>query len=339
MITRFFILLFTTFSCTIQAQQNYVFHHLTSKDGLGSEFVISVFQDSKGTYWVGTTSGLQKFDGYSFSSPLKAGKDLLSSSTVTETKDGTIWISNYNSLFRYNRTNDRFIPVVPEGDKPKLFLRVIEDSAGNIWLLNDLFLYKYNSNSGSLITWLKLPAFDAAMTSGAITYTKNANFIWIQNGKTLYKISPLTKTVSKQEEMPHQAANIWADGSSYLWLSYWTQYLCKYNIYTGKREWFTMPFQNKGSNTFHFAVANCYARDENGKLWIGAMDGGLWYYDELTNKIVQVKTDNLKPESFHFNENIYSITIDRTGNIWVGSDRGINIFNPSQINFSSVSLP
>jgi ligand-binding sensor domain-containing protein len=53
-------------SCTLQAQQNYVFHHLTSKDGLGSEFIQSIFQDSKGFYWIGTTSGLQKFDGYRF---------------------------------------------------------------------------------------------------------------------------------------------------------------------------------------------------------------------------------------------------------------------------------
>jgi len=81
-------------------QQNYVFNHHTSEEGLGSEFVQSVFQNSKGFYWIGTTSGLQKFDWHSFSKPLTAGKDMLSSSRVTETKDGTIWISNENSLFR-----------------------------------------------------------------------------------------------------------------------------------------------------------------------------------------------------------------------------------------------
>jgi ligand-binding sensor domain-containing protein len=61
-------------------------HHLTSKDGLGSEFIQSIFQDSKGFYWIGTSSGLQKFDGYRFAKAIKAGKDLLPMSTVTETK-------------------------------------------------------------------------------------------------------------------------------------------------------------------------------------------------------------------------------------------------------------
>jgi len=69
-------------------------------------FIQSIFQDSKGFYWIGTTSGLQKFDGYRFAKAIKAGKDLLPMSTVTETKDGTIWISNQVSLFRHNRTTE-----------------------------------------------------------------------------------------------------------------------------------------------------------------------------------------------------------------------------------------
>ncbi len=332
-----FILLLIIWPCTIQAQQNYVFHHLTSKDGLGSEFILSIFQDSKGFYWVSTTSGLQKFDGYTFSKPFTVGNDLLPSSFVTESKDGTLWISNEYSLYRHNRITDRFISLVPEGHKPKMSLRVIEDREGNIWLLNYLFLYKYDANSGKLVTWLKLPATDPTMTAGAITYNKDATVIWIQNGTTLYKITPLKKTIVKHEEMPYQAANIWADGSSYLWLSFWTTYLCRYNIHTGEKEWFRMPIKNNESQTINYAVASCYVRDEKGKLWIGAIGGGLWYYDELINKIVRVKTDNLKPESFHFNETVSTIMIDKTSNIWVGSDRGLNIFNPTYQYFYTIN--
>ena len=313
-------------------QQNYVFQHLTSKDGLSSDYIQSIYQDSKGFYWIGTTSGLQKFDGYTFSRPLTVGNDLLPSAYVTETKDGILWISTENSLYRYNRTDESFMPIIPEGNKPKMNLHVIEDTAGNIWLLNDQVLYKYNALSEKLITWMKLPAFDASMTSGAITFNKEENVIWIQNGMILYKISLLEKKIISEEKMPQQAACLWKDGD-YLWISFWTQHLCRWNTITGKKDWFLIPVEIKGARAISYAVACCFARDKKGKLWIGTIDGGLWYFDEVTNKVVQVKTDNLKPESFYHNEIVYCITIDNKGSIWVGSDRGINIFDPSYQRF------
>ena len=213
-----FFFTFCGYPIVLLAQNNYLFHHLTLKDGLESEFVQSVFQDSKGYYWVGTTSGLQKFDGYSFSKPLKAGKDLLSSSTVTETRDGTLWISNGSSLYRYNRANEQFIALTPKGEKPIMNLRVIQDIAGNIWLLNDKALYKYDLIAKKLVNWLKLPASSPALTAGAIAFKKEASLIWLQNGTTLYTISPGKKRIIKEEKMPFQAAQLWTDGD-YLWLS------------------------------------------------------------------------------------------------------------------------
>ncbi|HEX5152375.1 MAG TPA: two-component regulator propeller domain-containing protein [Parafilimonas sp.] len=329
------LLFLITFKLCAQ-QQNYVFHHLTSKDGLGSEYIQSIFQDSKGFYWIGTTSGLQKFDGYTFSKPLIAGNDLLPSPYVTETKDGTIWISNGNSLYRYNRTTEKFMPMVPEGKKPKMSLKIIEDGSGNKWLLNNQFIYKYDAPSAKLITWMKLPDTDPAMTAGAFTFSKKDNLIWIQNGITLYKISPLEKKIINEEKMPYQAACLWKDGD-YLWMSFWTQHLCRWNTITGKKDWFFIPIEIKGTKTLGYAVASCFARDRNGKLWIGTIDGGLWYFEEPANKLIHINSDNLKFESLHFNELVYCITIDKAGSIWVGSDRGVNIFDPSYQRFYAIN--
>ncbi len=320
-------LLLSAFLSRICAQQqNYVFQHLTTKDGLNSDFVQSVFQDSKGFYWISTTSGLQLFDGYTFSKPLRAGNDLMPISTITETSDGSIWISNQVSLYIYNRTNHQFKPVLPEGDKPVMALRVIEDSVGNIWLLNYSMLYKYDTTREKLISWLKLPESDQAMTRGSIGYNKEANVVWIQNGLDLYKIFPVKKIITRQEIMPHQAAYIWTDDDTHIWISFWTQYLCKYNIITGKKDWFTMPAKIRGNKTIQFAIATSFVRDKTGRLWIGTDGAGLWYFDELSNKVFQLKTDK-------YNGIIYSLTRDKEGAIWVGSDQGINIFNPSYQTF------
>src|SRR6476469_10791646 len=47
-------------------QQSYVFQHITTKDGLASDLVRFIFQDSKGFYWLGYDNGFQKFDGKNF---------------------------------------------------------------------------------------------------------------------------------------------------------------------------------------------------------------------------------------------------------------------------------
>ncbi len=331
------LLLFNHYRICSQ-EQNYVFHHLTSKDGLGSEYVQSIFQDSKGFYWVSTTSGLQKFDGYTFSKPLTPGNDLLPSANVTETTDGALWISDENSLYRYDRTNERFIPIVPEDKKAKMYLRLMEDSTGNIWLLNDLVLYKYDATSEKLVTWMKLPAFDPKMPGGpgCIAFDKKAGIIWIQVGLTVYKISAPEKKIIKQEKMPYWAAYLWKDGD-YLWISFWTQHLCRWNTITGKKDWFLMPVSIINGKAISYAVASCFARDKTGKLWIGTIDGGLKYFEEPANKLIPIKADNLIPEAFHFNDENYCITIDKAGSIWVGTDKGINIFDPYYQRFYTIN--
>ena len=41
------------------------FEHLTTRDGLSQSTVMSVLQDSQGFLWLGTESGLDRYDGYS----------------------------------------------------------------------------------------------------------------------------------------------------------------------------------------------------------------------------------------------------------------------------------
>ncbi|CAN5655349.1 two-component regulator propeller domain-containing protein [soil metagenome] len=331
----YIILLITAHNIT--AQQNYVFHHLTTADGLSSNFVQSIFQDSKGFYWIGTSSGLQIFDGYTFSKPLLAGKDLLQWPTITETRDGTIWISTKDALYQYNRINKKFTLLLPPSEIAFLNLTVIEDSAGNIWLLNMLELYKYDAVTHKLVNWLHLPPTDPAMSGGAIAYNKDSNLIWIQNGTTLFAIAPAKKKIVKKESMPYQAASMWADGNSFLWIGFWTAYLCRYNLMTGKKDFFPMSFKNKGSQAISFCVAMCFSKDAKGKLWIGTDGGGLWYFDEAANKVLQTNADNLKPELISYDDVIYSIVNDKERSVWVGSDKGIRVFNPVAQQFFAIN--
>lgn len=51
-------------AATVSAQTNYI--HYTPADGLVQTQCETVFQDSKGYIWVGTKSGLSRFNGHEF---------------------------------------------------------------------------------------------------------------------------------------------------------------------------------------------------------------------------------------------------------------------------------
>jgi ligand-binding sensor domain-containing protein len=42
------------------------FEHITIEDGLSQKSVICILQDTRGFLWIGTSNGLNKYDGYNF---------------------------------------------------------------------------------------------------------------------------------------------------------------------------------------------------------------------------------------------------------------------------------
>lgn len=78
----------------------------TTRDGLPSNKVTSVFRDTTGTIWVATDQGLVKYNGTSFVavSELKG----LFCSALAEDRDGNLWVgTNGHGVWRINRTGVR----------------------------------------------------------------------------------------------------------------------------------------------------------------------------------------------------------------------------------------
>jgi len=77
--------------------RQYVFNRLSSREGLASNFVYTIFQDQKGFMWFGTANGLQRYDGRKiirFTPPPGSDEYLppVSISQMFEDKRGRIWV-------------------------------------------------------------------------------------------------------------------------------------------------------------------------------------------------------------------------------------------------------
>src|SRR3954454_2991626 len=101
----FYLLVAFLFMHQIALSQEYIFNHLTTKDGLASNFVNCMYQDKKGYLWVGTESGLQRYDGYNFFYPYYNAPNQIPEKPVQrimEDNAGRMWIQQGQTIGIFN---------------------------------------------------------------------------------------------------------------------------------------------------------------------------------------------------------------------------------------------
>lgn len=99
---------------------------LYTSDRLSSSMLTTVCQDSCGYLWIGSEYGLNKFDGYNFTTYLSSKNDTTTIpnnnvSCLFVDRSGRLWIGFSKGLAQYDYKNDRFIRYnFPEGLKPRV---------------------------------------------------------------------------------------------------------------------------------------------------------------------------------------------------------------------------
>lgn len=133
------------------AGQDPGYWHLTDREGLPSNSVYSIGEDSNGYLYLGTPGGLVRFNGFRFEvipNPDARSADV---SDIQVAPDGAVWFSNFHhELFRYTRQTGirRFREVNKSNFNPSgsYFL----DARGNAWFNNNQSLYRLESSTGKV---------------------------------------------------------------------------------------------------------------------------------------------------------------------------------------------
>lgn len=103
---------------------SYFFHNLTINDGLSHADANTVVQDSKGYIWIGTYSGLDRYDGYrlkSFYNELSyINKSYLNRiSDISIDKTGKLWLATFSGIQLFNPYLESYIPIKIINETPK----------------------------------------------------------------------------------------------------------------------------------------------------------------------------------------------------------------------------
>ncbi len=126
-------------------------------EGLSSREVNAIIQDSRGMLWVGTSTGLNYFDGLQFRRLSPTGFDDSSFPAynildLAEDEAGNLWICTSSGAVALNPQRDRLLSLsalgIPDSVAQHRNLQVESHPEGGFWVLAGQFLYRYHKHNG-----------------------------------------------------------------------------------------------------------------------------------------------------------------------------------------------
>lgn len=284
----------------INAQQR--FEQISINQGLSHSIVSSIVQDRQGFLWIGTQSGLNRFDGYNFKyfGPKSIGRETIQNQgikTIFIDSRGLIWISYHNAgISVFNSITDKFTnyPFF----QGKLFRNeevnaFFEDSKKRIWIATTIGLIRFDADCEKYTILIpfneNLPKAYSVITS--IAQGSDSTF-WIGTGCGIVKF--------------YDNSNIYS----------------RYRI--------TQTNNSLADTTGENSIP-CLLVDNKNFLWIGTGSKGLYYVTPDIVKGVQNRISltgiGLKLPSGNYGYEIHSLFRDSKGYIWVGHNKGVSMLS------------
>ena len=289
-ITTALLFWFAVFGCHTSGSDYLHFRRLSPENGLPGEQVNTIFQDSRGFIWIGTSDGLVRFDSHDFRvfRPNPADPySLLNGyvSDIKEDRDGNLWIATLAGLAKWNRKTDQFSHYQQASTNSNSLSSnqircLLIDQDGSIWI--------GTSNAG-------------------------LNHFYPGTGKWIRYRAILSQKNSLNDDSIHCLVR---DHNGWIWIGTANGGLNYYNPQTGIFGVFT--HDPKEANSLNHNHVSAIAEDTRRYLWIGT-DNGLCRLDPDRKIIKRFFSDSTGPETLKLHI-IDSIMVDRENNVWVGTD-------------------
>jgi signal transduction histidine kinase/ligand-binding sensor domain-containing protein len=288
----------------------------TVRDGFFRSKVLSIAQTPDGYLWIGTDSGLVRFDGartVDWQPP--AGENLPGSfiRSLLAGRDGTLWIGTNRGLASWKAGRLTRYPGLAGHDIQPLY----EDREGTVWagLPKRPSLSVCTIRSGSTECSAEDGKF--GLIPGAIFEDSRSN-LWVETETGLWRWKPGPPRLYPMKDEPRPDSLIEAAGGNILIAT--TTGVKQFS--DGKIEVYPVlggkPFQ-----------ARALLRDRDGGLWIGTTDRGLLH-------VSNGRTDVFSRSNGLSDDFVFSLFEDREGNIWVATTQGLDRFRDPAVPTISV---
>lgn len=315
---------------------NLYFHSITENEGLSSNLTNSITQDVNGFVWVGTTNGLNRYDGQRFAHFFSNGNDSTalqhSNVSVTVNANKQLYVRNDDYAAKYYPTNNTFINVTTptwlnsflfDGDTTYL----VSATSGLYQLQEDNTLQKKNIQADTLV-------FDKAILNFYRSIVKDAlNRYWAYSGNYLYQ---LDKTLQQKLLFLHLPTNvnihsIFLDDTNKLWVT------TSHGLYFLDEQKNSLQLFNNQINDYFFANMVRWLYNNQAYLVVGT-NRGLLLIDEVTLQYKLYSNELRSAENGNENLNINAVFIDKNNNLWLATNEGVRMAPATQMLFRKIPI-
>lgn len=269
-------------------QDNIRFVQLTIQQGLPQNHVFSILQDHKGFMWIGTRNGLCLYDGYRIKTYSHHPEDTTS--------------LNHDCV-----------------------KQIYEDSGKRLWIATDQGIclydrrkdnfkrYSYSNDGkkfwGSSFFETSQHELLACTSAGVYVYDegKDCFFPLVKRNRKLFAASTTFNEFTETQD-----GTLWAATSRGI--------ICIDPVKMRKIN--RLPDNEAGRQLSSIDIA-VICRDERQRIWAGTSNRGIFVYDPADESIRHFDKSNGLTNNY-----IRCLASDGNGNIWAGTEHGINIINP-----------
>ena len=335
------LLIFSVFTqLSITQTHTLKFQNYSIEEGLSNPYIQCIYQDKRKYLWIGTSDGLNRFDGYAFKIYRYNEADTNSLNgvlvrTIYEDSNSNLWIGTERGglcLYRYQFDNFKRFTNKEYNSytlTDKQVNSIVEDSRERLWLGTNEGLYSFHYESETLEKYSHNKYDSSSLIDNTvnIVFIDKDSILWIgtNNGldymdKNKGFIHFQFKKDNQSDSRYNQVISMHEDSRGNIWVG---TYLGGLKIINKTDKSFKNYILEKDGLRSQTIRAIFEYDDDN--LLTGTR-GGLYIFNTKTNKTNLIEHDDYNPYSLCHNS-VLSILKDEKGDIWIGTRSGLSYLN------------
>ena len=309
------------------------FNNLSTNDGLTSDLITYIYQDSIGYMWIGTKDGLNQYNGnmvVQYTYEYENEKSLTSPciTSINEDSYGNIWVGTDSGLNIINRDKDKVIRIESGEYKEDILsdyeiTSIYRDSYGVMWVGTTNGLNRYDEKNNKFIKYYS-DGTNKSITNNYITDIdeNESGELWISTMDGISIMDLRTYSIRNGTDRDNNInciynvdkdndGNMWVLGEESVFKIINSDYgVGIYNIY---------DCENLSGN---MTKVLCHS---NGDVWLSRGTGLIRYTLSSNETKIYTETSN-----YLISNSISCLYEDKSGVLWIGTNKGVSILNTKQ---------
>jgi signal transduction histidine kinase/ligand-binding sensor domain-containing protein len=289
----------------------YVLTSWTDEDGLFGGWIVGIAQDRHGYLWIGTVSGILRFDGLRFERFRDTdGTDLpqRSVSAVYAARDGSVWVG-FSGEGGVCRIRDGQIKTYGASDGLGIGrVTALAEDDGAVLAATPVGLYRLADDR-----WQRIDATQGMPDEQVYTlYRDRQDALWAATSKALFRRETSRAAFHQVSDLSEAPTDLSESRRGSIWM---TDSVLGYRMLDQASR---RP-QTRAASQLGYGFRLLHDRADN--LWVATLGQGLWFLrDGDTTPELVVSSNGLSADT------VRCLFEDRNGDVWVGTTSGLHRF-------------